>query len=203
MKFFYPEGATPIHDITDLKIHWVKTQQDLNQVEAENILRATKKFLLKPIKKPDQWFFIHMLRTMHQEMFDDVWEWAGKFRTNQTIPGIKPFLISESLKNLCHDVQYWSKFSCHLSLIEQAARIHHRLVFIHPYPNGNGRFARLVADRFLKSWNYLWPNWPIDLDRDGENRQSYIMALKEADRGNYTPLIAFMMKHGAKPGITA
>jgi fido (protein-threonine AMPylation protein) len=31
-----------------------------------------------------------------------------------------------------------------------AIRYHHRLVFIHPFPNGNGRHARLIADVLIE-----------------------------------------------------
>jgi len=133
MNFFYPEDATPIDDISALKLHWVKTQKDLNHVEAENISNALSKYLIKSVSSPKKWFNISMLKKIHYEMFCNVWSWAGKFRTTQTTPGIQPYQINEALENLCRDVHYWSNKNYCLNLVERAARIHHRLVFIHPF----------------------------------------------------------------------
>lgn len=198
MKFSYAEGATPIDDISDLIPNWVRTQGDLNQVEAESIFSATGKYLMKPVRKPLLWFNISLLQRIHREMFFDVWSWAGKFRTTQTAPGIAPNLIHESLKNLCDDVRFWNTENCNLTRIEQAAIIHHRLVFIHPFQNGNGRFSRLVSDRYLKAVGGSFPNWPTDLNYDGKCRSKYIEALKKADKGNYEPLVLYILEHGAK-----
>jgi hypothetical protein len=55
-EFTYPEGATPLDDISGLKPAWIKTQEDLNNIEAENISNATSKYLLKTVRPPQQWF---------------------------------------------------------------------------------------------------------------------------------------------------
>lgn len=193
MKFTYPEGATPLDDISGLKPTWVKTQEDLNNVEAENISSAASKYLLKSVGPAQQWFNIPFLQKIHYDMFHDVWEWAGKFRTTQTCPGIKPHQIYGALSQLCDDVLYWCNGKCDLVIVEQAARIHHQLVYIHPYPNGNGRFSRLVADRYLKACKSPFPNWSVDLNKDGQSRKQYIAALKSADVGDYEPLVHYMM----------
>ncbi len=104
MKFTYPEAATPLDDISDLKPTWVKTQEDLNNVEAENISSAASKYLLKPVGLPHEWFNIPFLKKIHYDMFHDVWGWAGKFRTTQTCPGISPHQIYGALAHLCDDV---------------------------------------------------------------------------------------------------
>ena len=195
MKFLYPEGATPLDDISCLKPVWVKTQEDLNNVEAENISSAISKYLLKAIAPPERWFNISFLQKIHRDMFCDVWDWAGKFRTTQTHPGIEPYQIYEALAHLCDDVRYWCQNECDLTTMEQAARIHHQLVYIHPYPNGNGRFSRLISDRYLKACKYPFPNWPIDLNQDGEARKKYLAALKNADVGHYEPLVHYMASY--------
>lgn len=192
MRFSYPEGATPIDDLSGLKPAWVKTQEDLNNVEAENIASATTKYLLKSVSHPKTWFNIPFLQNIHYEMFNDVWEWAGQFRKTQTCPGIKPHQIYLALTHLCDDVQYWSQAECELTIMERAAKIHHQLVFIHPYPNGNGRFSRLVSDRYLKACKSTFSDWPVDLNRDGQSRKQYIAALRRADVGDYGPLVLFM-----------
>lgn len=198
LKFSCPEGATPIDDISGLKLSWVKTQDDLNKVEAENISIAVSKYLLKPISLPQNWFFVSKLKKIHRDMFFDVWKWAGEFRITQTIPGKKPWQIPGDLEDLCQDVYFWYTEACELTLVEQAAWIHHRLALIHPYPNGNGRFSRLISDRYLKAWKCSFPSWPRELNREGECRKHYIAALRGADKGDHEPLTLYMTDYGAR-----
>lgn len=81
-------------------------------------------------------------------MFGEVWSWAGKFRqTNKNI-GVDKYQIGITLRELCDDAQYWVKHSTY-SPDEIAIRFKHRLVSIHPFPNGNGRHSRLVADTIV------------------------------------------------------
>lgn len=198
IKFEYPEGATPINDISGLKISWVKTQANLNRVEAENISQAIEKHLMKSINSPLNWFNITNLKKIHNDMFHDVWDWAGSFRVTQTIPGVKPYQIQDALKNLCDDVLYWNTDGSEMTFLEQSARIHHRLVFIHPFQNGNGRFSRIIADRYLKAWKCSIPIWPKEIQNESQARKQYIITLKSADLGNYSLLIDFMKKYGSK-----
>jgi len=95
-------------------------------------------------------------------------------------------------------VRYWCENKCELTFIEQAARIHYQLAWIHPFQNGNGRFARLVSDRYLKAWKCQFPIWPVELQNEENFRKQYISSLKSADAGNYDELINFMRKCGAK-----
>lgn len=66
-----------------------------------------------------------------------------------------------------------------------AARVHHRLVFIHPFENGNGRFSRLIADRFLLAFKCPHPVWPSHLNQEGVVRKGEIKTLKSADTDDY------------------
>jgi len=196
-KFNIADGATPLDDYSGLIPGWVQTQSDLNRVEAENIALAQKKYLKKKIADPAQWFNVKELKAIHQTMFGNVWAWAGNFRKSVTSIGIEPYLIPSTLGELCLDVAFWSERSTDLTILEQAARVHHRLVSIHPFENGNGRFSRLIADRYLIAYKRPFPNWPYLQDAD-KNRNAYIQSLKAADNGNYDPLIQLMRDFGAR-----
>ena len=75
---------------------------------------------------------------------------------------------------------------------EIAVRFHHRLVVIHPFPNGNGRHARLMADLLMLSLGYIPFTWGSkDLVSRGELRIKYLDALREADSGKIEPLVEF------------
>lgn len=195
-KFTFPDGATPLHDASGLLQNWILTQDDLTRAETANIDLAQEKYLKSP-KEPSLWFTIKTLKTIHHAMFKNVWSWAGNFRKSETSIGIEPYRIPKQLGELCLEVTAWSDEAVHLTLLERAARIHHQLVWIHPFENGNGRFSRLIADRFLIAYHLPYPNWP-PLQENGNNRSTYIHSLQQADRGNYKPLVQFMQNLGAK-----
>lgn len=202
-SFLFPEGATPIGDCSGLIPLWVHHLHDLNRVEAENILNAQRKYLQGRISDPKKWFQVTELKTIHHAMFGNVWEWAGKYRKSMTSIGVNPSLISTQLAELCLEVSSWLLYPVELTFLEMAARIHHRLVLIHPFENGNGRFSRLIADRFLLAYKCPYPLWPNHLNQEGVIRKDYIKTLKSADRGNYEPLIDLMKKLGASdPSLT-
>ncbi|WP_245436048.1 Fic family protein [Mesorhizobium tamadayense] len=76
-----------------------------------------------------------------------------------------------------------------------AVRLHHRLVFIYPFLNGNGRHARILADTVLDKVYGTEPiDWTAgsDLQKLGERRTAYIAALKSADNHGIAPLLAFV-----------
>ena len=198
--FDFPEGATPLHDYSDLITKTVMTQHDLNREETENIHIAQKKYLTRKVPAPITWFDIPTLKKIHKTMFNHVWSWAGEFRKNVTSLGIEPYKISFELGELCAEVRAWQEAGTTLSLLDQAARIHHRLVLIHPFENGNGRFSRLIADRYLIAKGCKHPHWPY-LEDTGDIRSVYIKSLKAADQGDYEPLIALMQQFGASEPI--
>lgn len=201
--FDFPEGATPIHDCSDLIPEWVRTLEDLNRVEAENIYQAQKKYLTKTrFSDPAIWFRMKELQTLHYDMLCNVWKWAGVFRKSVTTIGVAPGLIPSQLADLCAQVESWSREPVELTFLERAARIHHRLVSIHPFENGNGRFSRLVADRYLLGWECPHPVWPDILNQKGPSRMQYIQSLQNADKGDYEPLLELMHELGANdPGL--
>lgn len=196
-RFEFPEGATPIDDCSGLIPLWVHHLNDLNRVEAENIMNAQRKYLRGTGGNPKKWFQVKELKTIHQAMFGNVWKWAGQYRKSKTSIGINPSLIPTQLAELCLEVCSWFQYPVELTFVEMAARVHHRLVFIHPFENGNGRFSRLIADRFLLSFRCRYPVWPSHLNQEGIVRKDYINTLKNADKGDYAPLVEFMKKLGA------
>jgi len=196
--FEFPEGATPISDCSDLIPVWVHHLNDLNRVEAENILNAQRKYLQPPVSNPKNWFHVTELRKIHRAMFGNVWQWAGNYRKSITSIGIKPSLIPIQLAEFSAQVLSWLEHPVELTFLEIAARIHHRLVQIHPFENGNGRFSRLIADRFLLAFKCPYPLWPKHLNQEGVMRKDYIQTLKHADRGDYDPLLYLMKKLGAR-----
>ena len=137
-------GATPLDDISGLKLSKSKVYSlnDIYIKEAENIANATLKYLSAQPTKREASFSYAWLLTLHEEMFGDVWEWAGKLRQCELSIGVKAYLVSTELKKLVDDIEFWDKNRTFDS-IETATRIHHRAEQKHPFQNGNGRWARI------------------------------------------------------------
>lgn len=191
MTFTTDQGATPLSDLSDLKIP-LTTQSELDAAEFDNIHRAEQLYF-KPKKfKNGTWFTSPNLLKIHQEMFNEVWAWAGKYRKHNVMPiGVEPYKIPTLVYALTEDVAYWLKHSS-MPLLEMSARIHHRLAWIHPFSNGNGRFSRFVSNLFLFSYRHPLPLWPTGLSKESDPRQIYLAVLREADKGNFQPLLDYL-----------
>lgn len=111
--------------------------------------------------------------------------------------GIDAYQIAPELRNLCEDVDTWIEYSSY-DADEIAARFHHKLLLIHPFPNGNGRHARLATDvlliKQLGKSAFTWGSASIGngIDKEDQVRSMYINALREADRGDYQALLTFV-----------
>jgi Fic-DOC domain mobile mystery protein B len=186
-----PEGATPLDpdEAAGLK-PGLTTRGELNAFEQANIAQAVA-WARKSRKLKNSLLSIDSLRLLHKRMFDDTWKWAGTFRTTGKNIGVEPYLIQTQLSALCGDGNYWLENKT-FPMDICAIRFHHRLVSIHPFPNGNGRHSRLVADLlmlFAGEPHFTWGGESIELD--GNTRTNYLSALRKADKGNYEPLIQF------------
>jgi Fic-DOC domain mobile mystery protein B len=190
-----PSGATPLEheDLECLIPDFVATRSDLNQVEFENIAKALpwaqqQARVLGAERILDYGF---MLR-LHRRMFSDVWTWAGTQRRRATNIGVEPHLITTQSQLLFDDAKLW-----HVQGVFDpdalAARIHTRLVSVHPFPNGNGRCTRMMADLYLVSIDAEPFSWGgANLAADGSGRAKYIAALiKAVDTGDHVDLIRF------------
>ncbi|WP_127076658.1 mobile mystery protein B [Rhodomicrobium lacus] len=188
----YPEGATPLDpdEMQGLKYRHITTRGELDELEQVNIesgLLWLSRQRQKDLLTDD--FAI----TLHKKLFGDVWKWAGTFRRTGKNIGIDPRHIGVELRMLLQDARYWADNGT-FDPVEAAVRLHHRMVFIHPFPNGNGRHARIMADAVL---THVYGERPIDwsggsdLQRMNARRLSYIAALRAADRGDLEPLLAF------------
>jgi Fic-DOC domain mobile mystery protein B len=167
------------------------TKQELNEFERANILVAYD-WALAPrrIRRQDPLTEAY-LRDLHRRMFDQTWKWAGSYRTTEKNIGIAHYQIRDALGALLGDARYWLAHQT-FSPDEIAIRFHHRLVSIHPFANGNGRHARLMADVLARTQGKPLFTWGgADIVAHGAFRRNYIDALQMADNNNIEPLLAF------------
>ena len=191
MNYDYPPGATPIDadEAEGLLLPHITNRAELDRWEQDNIAEAE---IWAFRRKPHDLLSVDFVCRLHRRMFGNVWKWAGEFRQSDKNIGLSWHQIPMGIENLCDDVPVWIQSQSE-SVEEMAVRFHHRLVWIHPFPNGNGRHARFMANIFLENVllgsPFTWGN--RDLTSPSDQRRRYISALREADGGDYVPLLEF------------
>lgn len=185
------DGNTPLDDeeADGLRLSWVRTRGNLNDAERDNIIEARRSIRSATVDEvlDDLW-----LRRLHQRMFGSVWTWAGRYRTTERNIGISPTEIASAVRSLTEDCRWWIDHDPGEIVV---ARFHHRLVAIHPFPNGNGRHARAAADYLAGALGIGPLTWGAASGVDApELRSSYLAALRTADRDgdDINGLISFM-----------
>jgi Fic-DOC domain mobile mystery protein B len=193
LDLYQAEGQTPLDEDEKegLLIPTITMRGELDEFEQLGVEKGVEWSMRK---KPTtaQMLTEDFLKELHKKMFSDVWKWAGEFRTSNKNLSSDSTEIRTEMRKLLDDCSYWIEHAV-FPPDEIVVRFSHRLVAIHPFPNGNGRHSRLTADilvhyglgRLRFSWGQL------NLTKKGEARTAYLAALKEADGNNYTPLIAF------------
>jgi Fic-DOC domain mobile mystery protein B len=182
-------GETPIDDISGLRIRGITTRRELSEAEATNIAKATLKYLAARPSRRSAKFDLPWCLKLHQEMFGEVWNWAGALRQQDGYSiGVAWHQIQDRLFELLQDLESWTGW---MERIEQSARLHHRAVQIHPFPNGNGRWSRMLGNIWLKLHSEPIVNWPEKkIEETSEIRDRYIAAIKAADALDYEPLLS-------------
>jgi Fic-DOC domain mobile mystery protein B len=167
------------------------TKEELNEWERQNILEAFAWALNPRNLQRNNPLSETYIRDLHQRMFDQTWKWAGTYRTTEKNIGIPHYQIRESLSVLLGDARYWMEHQT-FERDEIAIRFHHRLVAIHPFANGNGRHARLIADVVAQRMGRPVFTWGgRHLVPAGDFRRTYIDALRAADKNDIQPLLRF------------
>lgn len=190
--FDYPAGATPIDEDEKrgLLIPHISTREELNEWEQRNITDAYS--WLDRTRQKDI-LSEEFIRKLHVEMFGKVWSWAGTYRRTDKNIGVDWSQISVLFRQLLDDIHFWIDNETY-SADEIATRFHHRLVFIHLFPNGNGRHARVMTDvlleKILSQEPFTWGSG--NLIEEGDVRANYIQALRSADGQDYEPLLKFV-----------
>ena len=184
-------GSTPLDpdEADDLIPGHLQTRAQLNLWEQENIVAATRwTQRTRSLALDDV-----TIRELHRRMFDRTWGWAGTYRLSDKNIGVDWPTIAVEVRNLIDDGACWIRQGV-FDIEETAVRLHHRLVKVHPFPDGNGRHARLWCDLLLGQNGRAPIVWPSDqLGTAGEARRAYIRSLRAADGGDLEPLLKLLL----------
>ena len=166
---------------------YISTRRELFEAEERNVSQA----LLGRQPTVEQVLDDAYLRSLHHDMFGDVWDWAGHYRTRDTNIGVPFERIPGAVRALVLDARTWVECDTY-PRDELAVRFHHRLVAIHPFPNGNGRHGRIAADHLITGLGGEVFTWGAHSGKSiDELRHIYLDALYTADTGDEDPLLAF------------
>jgi Fic-DOC domain mobile mystery protein B len=191
--FDEPEDATPLEpsERQGLLQSWIISRGDLNEAEQANIAEAMTWLRRSRKRTPEEIVDPEFGMLLHARMFGDVWEWAGQYRQTERNIGVAAYRIAMDVRQLADDARYWIAHAVYGD-DELAIRFHHRLVAIHPFPNGNGRLTRLLADVLITRLGgrpFSWGGGHIgDM---GAIRQRYVAALRAADAHDLSALLDF------------
>jgi len=193
--FDYGDDQTPFtaDDRLGLIPGHILTRSELDEFESQNITDAIAWLGRRRRRDP---LSISFGREVHRQMYGDVWEWAGEYSRefDRTI-GVDANVIEQELRVLVDNIRYRIDNDLVDDPIELIATFHHRLTQIHPFPNGNGRWTRLMTDLLAERVGASTINWGsadghYSLHHtDAGIRQAYIGALRNADANHPEPLI--------------
>jgi Fic-DOC domain mobile mystery protein B len=179
----YSEGNTPIRpEEAKRLIPRISTMDELNEYEALNILRAHEwAFDGRTMKSTDP-LEEPYVRELHHRMFDNVWKWAGTYRQTERNIGCDPKEIVQRIPRLLANTRYWlvdKTFTTNEALL----RFRHQLTRIHPFANGNGRLARMIADVVAVKYGRAEFTWGAGkaLVAQGDVGTRYLAALRTLD----------------------
>jgi fido (protein-threonine AMPylation protein) len=175
-------GETAI-DPSWLKVRGITNRRELAVVEAENIRKATVKYFTGRLTRRKARFDFPWFLRLHRDMFGDVWSWAGQTRDRDLNFGVPWAQVDAQLYALVHDLQCWAGFG--EEILVQAVRLHYQAVRIHPFHDGNGRWARMLSNLWLRLHDRPIVEWPTDVSQnESVIRREYIAAIeggKEAE----------------------
>ena len=147
--------------------------------------------LAKEVRE-DQRFSAGDIRTMHRTWLGEIYPWAGDYRqVNVSKPGLL-FATAREIPRLMANLEsgpLTELTPCRSTVLDEQARAigiaHAELVLIHPFREGNGRCARILATLMaLQAGRPLLDFAPLD----GRGRNRYFAAIREALGRDYRPI---------------
>ena len=186
-----------------------KNKEELQRREAIGTIHASR--LVRKLAKSNQPIDVGSIYDIHKTIFKVAWpEIAGVLRTENTkitgsphlpphysqVPGLMLELDKELKKRVASLTVLpmmnrlgpaWTKKERKMvmDIVGVAAWIHHKIVYIHPFVDGNGRTARLMTNLILERYRLIG----ISIKMERENKNEYRTALQQIDKeGDYKPL---------------
>jgi len=168
----------------------ITSKREMDRREKEDQLRAMDE--LTDLFDRDHRFTAADICKMHKMWLGNIYEWAGKYRQVKMSKGDFPFAFPEQIPKLMAEFEKGPlheftpcNFKSHDEIAKALAVVHTELVLIHPFREGNGRVARMLA--ILMAIQTGLP--PLDFsDMIGKDNEKYIRAIQIGFGGDYAPM---------------
>ncbi len=159
--------------------------------EFEGFLRAD--IVLTEALTPTTKFTLKYLLEMHRLALGQLYGFAGRYREVNISKGGFAFPAARFLPaSMRQFEQEWLREPLPAdrdALLDRVGAIHGELLFIHPFREGNGRTARLLANLMLERQGHARLRWEL-IDAAAFSR--YVAAVQQSGLGNYAPMQALM-----------
>ncbi len=168
----------------------IKTKREMDLIEKQELLRVMNEVL--GIFDKAHRFTADDICWIHKIWLGNIYEWAGKYRQVNVSKGNFPFAPAAQVPKLMEEFEKGPlrkftpcNFDTFKAIAEALAVVHAELVLIHPFREGNGRVARLLAD--LMSAQAGLP--PLDFGGlTGMKKKAYISAIQAILCNDYDPM---------------
>lgn len=173
----------------------IKKQFDIEQLEAKELERSGIE-LVKIYDEQHQ-FSVEDILSIHELWLSGIYSFAGKYRTVMMSKDGFPFANPERVPQLMKDFEceFLKNYTpcCDMSNLELATAIgiiHVELIVIHPFREGNGRVARMLANLMaLQAGKNMLDYTIIDKTVNVAGYNDYIHAIQEGHCRNYSNII--------------
>ena len=172
------EGEVP-HNLLGLT-----DQEAIHNAEFEGFLMAEILFTEQLSSRTR--FTVKYIRNIHRTALQHLYSFAGQFRSVNMSKGGFVFpaarFIAENMTHFDQEIlsrlpdQYTNK----KKLIKDIALVHGELLFIHPFREGNGRTARILANLMARKQGYP------GLDFSRIDFEKYVVAVQQVAKRNYS-----------------
>jgi len=162
----------------------------MNEAETEGILNAHYRLSLN--LTPNTNFDLNFIMEIHRLAFGEIYPFAGKLREADMSKGGFAFpsakFLPQSMNDFERDIlsKLPHKYDNQKQLIEDIAKVHAELLFIHPFREGNGRTARVLAYLMAEKAGFDELSFRKILTED--MKEKYIIAVQQAGMVNYEPM---------------
>jgi len=172
----------------------IKSKRAIDQKEAEALLKA-ERWNINYFTKTHR-FTEKDIRKIHQVFLGKIYPWAGNYRNVNLTKGVFPFAAAKEIPRLMTEFSdtLLSKYTPCLfkdkeKVVEAVGIVHAELLLIHPFRDGNGRLARLLANLMMLQADFPSPDFSFI---KGKVKQEYYRAIQEGLKRNYEPIKTIM-----------
>lgn len=171
----------------------ITTPAEIDEVELLLLLDLYK--LVLTVNLPERRLNVSDLKEWHRLWLGNLYDWAGEERSVNLSKGGFQFAAAAQIPRLLQEFQVRYLNPCtpctgmdEPALAEAIAQCHVELILVHPFREGNGRLARLLADVMAVQAGHP----PLDYSAWDINKTSYFRAIQRGMTGDYEEMVALV-----------